>query len=60
MLISGGNDRFVRLWSVNTGQRIHARISENHFDDVVGGLQFSRKNDNGLWVAGQEVEYWSI
>src|SRR5271168_2427972 len=47
---SAGEDRYVRLWSVNTGQRIHARISENTFDDFVVGLQFSRRHqqDNGL------------
>lgn len=61
ILITAGDDGFVRLWSVTTGQRIHARISENPFDDAVIGLQFSRQNnDNGLWIAGQDVEYWSI
>lgn len=61
MLITAGDDHFVRLWSVNTGERIHARISENRFDDAVIGLQFSRQNnDHGLWIAGQDIEYWSI
>ena len=61
ILITAGDDRYVRLWSVNTGQRIHARVSENPFDDTIISLQFSRQeNENALWVAGQHLEYWSI
>ena len=56
--ISAGEDSYVRLWSVNTGQRIHARVSENPFDEPIVGLQFSQK-DGGLWIAGKDVEYWS-
>jgi len=53
-----GEDGYVRLWSVMSGQRIHARVSERAFSDGVVGLQFSETGD-GLWIAGQEVEYWS-
>lgn len=60
LLILAGEDHYVRLWSVNTGQRIHARISENAFDSAIIGIQFSRKLDNGIYIAGQEMEFWSI
>lgn len=49
----------MRLWSISTGEKLHARISEYRFDDNVVGLQFSREMD-GLWIAGHTVEYWSI
>ena len=62
-----GDDRIVRLWSVNSGQRIHSRLSEhafenqvNGFENHVVGLQFSRKVENGIYIAGHEVEFWSI
>ena len=55
-----GEDRYVRLWSVNTGQSIPARISKEKFDTPVIGLQFSHLEDNGLWVAQKHLEYWSI
>jgi WD40 repeat protein len=61
-----GDDCRVRLWSVNTGERIHARVSEtpfdvseNPFETCIAGLKFSHRNE-GLWVAGEELEYWSI
>jgi len=53
-----GEDGYVRLWSVTGGQRIHARVSEFMFQEPVVGLQFSRE-DEGLWIAGQDVQYWS-
>jgi hypothetical protein len=58
-LIIAGEDQFVRLWSVHTGERIHARVSETAFDDTVVGLQFSRTEEKGLWIAGKDLEYWS-
>jgi len=57
---AAGDDGFVRLWSIQSGQRLHAKISEVPFNDNVIGLQFSRGRDNGIWVAGSELEYWSI
>ena len=59
VVAAAGDDNYVRLWSVNSGQRIQARLSENPFDDNVIGLQFSREMD-GLWVGGQKVERWGI
>ena len=41
------------------GQRIHARVSEVPFSERVVGIQFSTKSDDGIWIAGKEVEYWS-
>lgn len=58
ILIPAGEDGYVRLWSVTGGQRIHARVSEFMFQEPVVGLQFSQEDD-GLWIAGQDVEYWS-
>ena len=55
-----GDDHCVRLWSVHTGQRIYARISDNTFPDEIVGVQFSHKEDSGLWIAGQELQYWSV
>jgi hypothetical protein len=54
-----GEDGYVRLWSVMNGQRIHARVSEFTFAERVVGIQFSTKTDDGIWIAGKEVEYWS-
>lgn len=59
VLAAAGEDGYVRLWSVTGGQRIHARVSEFPFQDGVVGLQFSTMEEGGLWIAGQEVEYWS-
>lgn len=50
----------MRLWSVYTGQRIHAKISENPFEYIPVGLQFSRQHDTGLWIGGGNIEWWDI
>lgn len=56
-----GDDQYVRLWSVSTGRRIHARVSKKAFDDQIVGLRFScQKEDEGLWIAQKHLEYWSV
>ena len=60
ILAAAGEDGCVRLWSVTSGQRIHARVSEFPFGEGVVGLQFSSVEEGGLWIAGEEIEYWSL